>query len=234
LPKAIGAQNLHKATLALKMDLEHFVTFSSLASAVGAPKLAGQAVADAMLDSLAIHRRQLGLRATSVQLGPLATPRANENYLSLRQLGFELMPLGVFFAALNIALHQDKPVISLARYAQNSRVNQKQAGLVGTLASWCVGDAEASEDVAASSEVEASAFEKAARRLATQCSKHFGIPPESIDVQTPMASYGLDSIGSMQLKVWIDSNLGPGLVSSSELIQVASIAFIVDRFLQKS
>lgn len=65
--KAAGAWLLH--SLLLDQPLDFFVLFSSGASLLGSPLLAGYASANAFLDSLACHRRLLGKPALSVNWG---------------------------------------------------------------------------------------------------------------------------------------------------------------------
>ena len=59
-PKSQGAWLLHKETR--DMELDCFVMFSSVSSIFGNPAQGNYAAANAFLDSLAHHRRALGIR----------------------------------------------------------------------------------------------------------------------------------------------------------------------------
>ena len=66
-PKAHGAWLLHESTLDFELDC--FVMFSSVSSIFGNPAQGSYGAANAFLDSLAHHRRALGLPALTDKLG---------------------------------------------------------------------------------------------------------------------------------------------------------------------
>jgi acyl transferase domain-containing protein/NADPH:quinone reductase-like Zn-dependent oxidoreductase/acyl carrier protein/ubiquinone/menaquinone biosynthesis C-methylase UbiE len=68
-PKALGAWLLHEATRDMALDC--FVMFSSISSIFGNPAQGNYGAANAFLDSLAYHRRALGLPGLTINWGAL-------------------------------------------------------------------------------------------------------------------------------------------------------------------
>lgn len=68
--KMLGAWHLHQLTV--KMDLEFFVLFSSVASLLGSPGQGNYSAGNAFMDSLSKYRQSIGLPAISVNWGPFS------------------------------------------------------------------------------------------------------------------------------------------------------------------
>jgi NAD(P)-dependent dehydrogenase (short-subunit alcohol dehydrogenase family)/aryl carrier-like protein len=79
-PKVEGAFLLHQLSLGAPLDF--FIAFSSIAAVWGGAGLAHYAAANAFLDTLAHHRRALGLPALSINWGPWGAVDVDSEVLS--------------------------------------------------------------------------------------------------------------------------------------------------------
>ncbi|MFE7619798.1 SDR family NAD(P)-dependent oxidoreductase, partial [Streptomyces sp. NPDC057496] len=110
-PKATGARHLHDLSLELGLDLAAFVLFSSAAGVLGGPGQSNYAAANACLDALAVHRRALGLPATSVSWGlwqqagtGLTADLGRAELARLRRMGIGALTPAQALTALDAAL----------------------------------------------------------------------------------------------------------------------------------
>ncbi|MEV3861576.1 SDR family NAD(P)-dependent oxidoreductase [Streptomyces sp. NPDC050095] len=121
-PKVDAAWNLHE----LAGDVRHFVLFSSIAGTLGSPGQANYAAANVFLDALAARRRATGLAAVSVAWGRWEEESAMTASLDEADLarisrgGVHPLSSAQGLALLDLALGQDRPVVTAARFDQRA------------------------------------------------------------------------------------------------------------------
>jgi len=98
--KAVGALNLHHLTMG--MDLDIFVLYSSMLSVMTTPGLGSYAAANALLNHLSVHRKSMGLTATTIQWGlwdkgGFANEEVSER---AKDHGFDVLDTDLAFRAL--------------------------------------------------------------------------------------------------------------------------------------
>ncbi|CEK11022.1 type I polyketide synthase [Legionella hackeliae] len=99
--KIQGSWNLHCLSIELKLNLRHFILFSSISSLLGSSGQANYAAANAFLDGLAHYRHQLDLPALAINFGPWErlgmTRRQNQSWL---EVGIQNIPVQEGMATL--------------------------------------------------------------------------------------------------------------------------------------
>lgn len=216
-PKVNGAWNLHLQTV--NLPLEHFVLFSSLSSVFGHAGQGSYAAANAFLDSLAHHRRSLGLPGLTINWGYLG----EVGYLAQRQqLGERLERQGVLsftvqeaLALLERAMQRQSIQISVMRVdwsrwrglGVTDRVSPRFAHLLVSKAAGSdqpgnLPTAEAVRQAAASERpglLDALLRDKVARIL--------GATPAKLDGDKTLLNLGVDSLMAVELRNWIENEL---------------------------
>ncbi|WP_212818410.1 type I polyketide synthase [Polymorphospora rubra] len=212
-PKVDGGWALHRATQGL--DLAAFVVFSSIAATLGSPGQGNYAAANAFLDALAQHRRQLGLPATALAWGLWATTSTmtahlgdTEHRRAIRAAstpltddqGTTLFDLARQRGAAHAVLMNVPtggapagPVPSLLRELfREGRPRRRTAGRAGT-------DASAAERLAALSPVERRG--RLLDLVATNVAAVLGHrSAENVDAERPFKELGFDSLTSVELR----------------------------------
>ncbi|WP_329081317.1 type I polyketide synthase [Streptomyces niveus] len=116
-PKVDGAWNLHELTRDL--DLDAFVTFSSVVGVLGSPGQSNYAAANVFLDELAEHRRTAGLPAKSLAWGlwesGMADTLDEQDQARMNRGGLLPMPAEQALGHFDSALETDQTVVVPAK-----------------------------------------------------------------------------------------------------------------------
>ncbi|HEY5743578.1 MAG TPA: SDR family NAD(P)-dependent oxidoreductase, partial [Terrimicrobiaceae bacterium] len=236
-PKAHGAWLLH--TQSCNMNLDCFVMFSSVSGIFGNPAQANYAAANAFLDSLAHHRRALGLPALTINWGVLG----GEGYVArnvrvaeflARQGTTPVSPQEVV-KLLEAFLKEDlAQVIAIrvdwAKWKQFFRGLHENPLLERIFAS----DAESQETAGQTNDwrqrIEATPPEER-EAIIGQAIRHvvgsvLRVKPENLRDDQPLTDLGLDSLMGAEIENAIESAIGVGLPPTS-LMRARTIGQIV-------
>jgi NADPH:quinone reductase-like Zn-dependent oxidoreductase/acyl carrier protein len=235
-PKAKGAWLLHQATQDLKLDC--FVMFSSVSSVLGNPAQGNYAAANAFLDSLAHHRRALGLPALTINWGALggegyvARNERVAEFLAKQGTG-ELSPREVIdVIESSLAANSDQVIafrVDWGKWRQAFRSMQGRpllerifSGIEGQETTGTVSDYRQRIESAAPDEIEGIVGQAVRDAVASV----LRVKPESLRDDQPLTDLGLDSLMGVEIENTLDASLGVALPPAS-LTRARTIAQIV-------
>jgi NADPH:quinone reductase-like Zn-dependent oxidoreductase/acyl carrier protein len=235
-PKAYGAWLLHEATRDL--DLDCFVMFSSVSSIFGNPAQGSYSAANAFLDSLAHHRRALGLPALTVNWGVLG----GEGYVArnervaeflARQGTEELSPrevMGLLESSLAAGVTQVMAIrVDWTKWRQFFRGMQENPLLERIFVS-----VESQETSGSTSDwrlkIESAAPEELEGIISQAVRDVVGsvlrLKPDTLRDDQPLTELGLDSLMGVEIENSMESAIGVTLPPAS-LIRARTISQIV-------
>jgi polyketide synthase 5 len=208
-PKVYGAWNLHVATA--DQPLDWFCSFSSAAALVGSPGQGAYAAANSWLDAFTRWRRTQGRPATAIAWGAWGQiGRATE-----------------FAEGAGAAIAPDEGAHALEPLMLQDRAHTGYAPIIGT--TWLTAFAQRSPFAEAFRSVGESQYgtnklraelsempqEEWPTRLRRLISDQIGlILRRSVDPDRPLSEYGVDSLGTLELRTRIETETGVRLTSS--------------------
>ncbi|MBI3227401.1 MAG: type I polyketide synthase [Mycolicibacterium cosmeticum] len=204
-PKVYGAWNLHTATA--KQTLDWFCVFSSAAALVGSPGQGAYAAANSWLDAFTHWRRSKGLPATAIAWGPWAEIGAGT---------------GLASESGEAAIDPEEGAYAFDMLLRHDRTYTGYASLTGT--SWIAAFAqntrfaEAFRSTGPRSGGASSAFlvelhdlpldEWPARMRKMVVEQVSLILRRAVDPDRPLTEYGLDSLGTLEVRTRIEAETG--------------------------
>ena len=233
-PKVAGGLNLTQAVIASSVELDFFLSISSLAQVVGWRGQSNYAAANAFLEGLARAQRAHGIPGTCLNLGMLgeagfvARNEAMTGYLE--SAGWRPLANGEALRAVRTALASENANLTYAA-ADWARLRASEQALTASprLAPLTQGASDAAY-AAGQSLVQLDATQRAPRAEAVirqEIAAVLRLDASKIDVRRPLGDIGLDSLSSFELWNRIEAALGLS-IPLPRFVEAATLEALVE------
>jgi len=239
--KAVGAWNLHQITK--EMPLDFFVLFSSVSALIGNGRQSNYAAANTFLDALACHRKAIGLPATSINWGAIATGMAVDSEEVRKHLeNMGIHPITVT-QALDAWINMAK--MELSQYGlmdikwdrwqefEPTGGNSQRFSKLMLLAASDKGSQMTSICQEISQLPKNEQSKAMGLALSEQVAKTLQIPINKIDLQQSLTQLGVDSLMAAELQTMIYQAFGVR-ISTLELLRGHNLGHLTETILEKA
>ncbi|KAN0025360.1 hypothetical protein ACTFIU_003621 [Dictyostelium citrinum] len=216
--KTMGAINLHNQSIKRNWKLINFVISSSIASHVGSTDQCSYVCANALLDSFSKYRVSLGLPSTSINLGAIESTGFVSKNESISVLldgnGIIPTPINQVLGLLDLQVQNPGKFTNtmVAKFNPVNFTNNEQVNLLLKL------DYIFNLHSNGYTKVKESAGSKNVDELfIKKISDLFSIDESKINKDIRLIDYGADSLVIVQLKNWVDQEIGFNLITIQQL-----------------
>ncbi|MFK7889656.1 MAG: SDR family NAD(P)-dependent oxidoreductase [Granulosicoccus sp.] len=217
--KALGAYNLHLLTE--KMELDHFVMYSSIANYIGNLRQCSYSAANGYLDGLAHMRRLQGLPANTVNWGAIddvGVVAADEKLeLFFKSIGIRAIPVDEALGLLKLALSRDVAQFGclLAKWGDWAQY-EARGGVYSTRFKTLIEAQLTDENSGMRDQLVAELLPlSSGDRAELMCTLIQQIvasvlkaEPEAIELDRQVGDLGIDSLMATEIQMLMESNLG--------------------------
>ena len=251
-PRIQGAWNLHDALQTA--DLDFFVMLASVAGIVGNPGQAAYAASNTFLDSFAAYRNQLGLPASTIDIGLVAGVGYAAEHMAqnpdIATTAHDHLSEAELQAVIKAAITNPIPGCDFQHTVTGLKLLPgKQipgwaldAKFVHVLHSYQAtttpavdqsGNLNTTRQLVRQADSMDAAVQVICDAISQRLSSLLMIAVEDVDTKKPVVAYGLDSLAAVELRNWITSGL-EATVPLIELMNSPSIEHLAGKIASKS
>ena len=250
-PRVQGAWNLHNALLGTQLDF--FVMLASLAGIVGSRGQAAYAASNTFMDAFAEYRSRQGLAAATIDIGIVIDvgyvaehkPREAQIRSTAHDVINEKELLALVKAAINLDSKDtyNRQTITGCRlfpdqafpwWAADPKFSHIVRGTQNTTDNASAKDQAVStrdslKQVHSPAEIQRIIQDALVGKIASVSMT----PREDIDLEKPLAAYGMDSLVAVEIRNWIANEMAAN-ISALEFIASSSLAGLCKAVVEKS
>lgn len=231
-PKVRGTYHLHQASLTSHLDF--FVCLSSVSSILGSKGQASYCAANSYLDALMCHRREIGLKGTTINCGMVDGAGVVAQNVKLQRtmewIGYDTVSEQEFLYQLEEAISTNhsmtplSPGIGQHQIITGINISRKdlywaQKPLLRNIyANYHFGESDCPNLIAQNLKVLLHTAMNPDRRLALlieafvqEVASILAVPSDVIELDNSLSAYGLDSLTAMDIRNWFARAVGVDL-----------------------
>ncbi|KAM9971204.1 hypothetical protein ACTFIW_011180 [Dictyostelium discoideum] len=216
--KTMGAINLHNQSIKRNWKLINFVMASSAISLIGSTDLCTYACANTLLDSFSKYRKSLGLPSACINFGAIESTgfvSKNESVsVFLDGGGFHPTPINRVLGLLDLQIQNaDKFTNSMLSNFKPSKFKNNQQISLFLKFDYLMNLKNNSEET----KIENSGNKSIDELFIEKVSELFSTDESRINKNLRLIDYGADSLIIVQLKNWVDKEIGINLITIQQL-----------------